>query len=78
MLYIIYNILQEFKKLAPLWDEFITNEAKIYQEFHDYWMKLAEQIPILCVRYEDILQDQKVIEDKCSLEVDSNFYLYIS
>mmetsp|Transcript_7759 Transcript_7759/g.15398 ORF Transcript_7759/g.15398 Transcript_7759/m.15398 type:complete len:558 (+) Transcript_7759:85-1758(+) len=47
----------EFIKYADIWDTFVREEISVWKQFHAHW--LSEQIklnvPILLVRYEDII-----------------------
>jgi hypothetical protein len=42
----------DFQKNAEYWDAWLTQEAAIYHEFHDYWCK--QPMPMHIVRYEDL------------------------
>lgn len=46
--------------IASLWDEFITNEAKVWATFHTYWIAQAAEgrTPVLFVRFEDLVSHQ--------------------
>lgn len=42
-----------FDALRPFWDRFAANELKVWNAFHEYW--LEQQVPILVLRFEDIV-----------------------
>eukprot|EP01034_Spumella_vulgaris_P022862 gene22862-29039_t len=48
-----------FQSLQTLWHECVLNEAAIWTAFHAFWLRQAMCIPILLVRYEDLLNNQK-------------------
>ena len=37
-----------------LWQEHVLKEIQVWREFHEYW--IAQQIPMLLVRYEDLIR----------------------
>jgi len=43
----------QYDRFADIWNEHVETEARVWTEFHEYWMKQA--IPLLVVRYEDLL-----------------------
>lgn len=43
-----------------MWNAFVPNEAKVWSNFYLYWLEQSKQLPIMMVRYEDILQDEKM------------------
>lgn len=52
--------VQAFISLKETWIEFVRNEANTWVKFHEYWLKARTQLPILIVRYEDLVQDTEV------------------
>lgn len=48
---------EEFVRFDKLWMMFIEQEATVWKDFHDYWLKL--KIPIHIIRYEDIKKHPK-------------------
>ena len=51
-----------FTTYADIWAQFIEHETGIWRGFHDYWLETAaKQIPILLIRYEDILANRDVV-----------------
>jgi hypothetical protein len=78
-----YPLLQVFASLAQIWEPFLTNEIVIYCQFYRWWFQRALQaphlgeewgridppprIPILLVRYEDLLSNQEVPSPSFSL-----------
>ena len=51
-----------FITYADIWAQFIEHETGIWRGFHDYWLETAaKQIPILLIRYEDILANRDVV-----------------
>jgi hypothetical protein len=51
---------QSFVTLETLWKEFLRNEAKVWKEFHRYWISLSDRLPMTIVRYEDLLSNEEV------------------
>lgn len=51
---------QSFERLQSIWPEFIANEALVWSKFHHYWLAIASSVPVLFVRYEDLLNDEQV------------------
>ena len=50
------NISQEIReKTTKYWEEFAVKEIRVWTNFHKYW--LSQQIPILLVRYEDLIRE---------------------
>lgn len=49
---------EEFKEMAPAWDEFVKQEIKIWKEFIDYWM-IEPLVPTHVVRHEDLVENPK-------------------
>jgi hypothetical protein len=48
-----------FTTFADLWEKFIEHETQIWIGFHKFWLEAAtKKIPILLVRYEDILANR--------------------
>lgn len=54
------QILQVFLSLKDIWTPFVANEAKTWTAFHEYWLKIQSQIPVLFVRYEDLVENPQV------------------
>lgn len=44
------------ESLKDIWKDFLPCEGKIWRHFHEYWISKAAQLPILLVRYEDLLR----------------------
>lgn len=44
-----------FDSLRHLWPEFVSHEAKIWTVFHEFWLRVSKFLPVLLVRYEDLL-----------------------
>jgi len=38
-----------------MWNDFINQEASVWNDFHNYWLKHPYRIPTYLVRYEDLL-----------------------
>ena len=51
---------QAFASLKDIWNAFVPNEAQVWTKFYLYWLEQSKQLPIMMVRYEDILQDEKM------------------
>lgn len=51
-----------FKLLQHIWPEFVQNEAEVWRKFHEWWIRAAAEngVPMLTVRYEDLLRDRMV------------------
>ena len=50
------NISQEIRdKTTKCWEEFALKEIRVWTKFHKYW--LEQEIPILLVRYEDLIRE---------------------
>ena len=49
----------DFKIFAALWDEWQKQEISIWREFHEFWLRMSESIPVHIVRYEDLCQRPK-------------------
>ena len=43
----------QYERFADIWNEHVLTEAKVWTDFHEYWMQ--QKIPLLTVRYEDLL-----------------------
>jgi len=41
--------------LQEIWDLFIRDEVKTWRDFHEYWVKPPQKVPLHVVRYEDLL-----------------------
>ena len=48
------------KMLLNIWDDFLKNEVKVWNNFHCYWLKKRNKVPVYFVRYEDIVSNQLV------------------
>lgn len=46
--------------LRDTWTKFVENEARIWVEFHSFWLNKSSEAPILMIRYEDLMQDSDV------------------
>lgn len=67
---ILINHSQAFNSLSHIWNSFLLNEIQVYSEFYRWWFQRSLQshepsaehpaIPILLVRYEDLLADRDV------------------
>ena len=49
----------DFKIFSTLWNEWQEQEIKIWAEFHEFWLRCNDQIPVHIVRYEDLCQRPK-------------------
>lgn len=47
----------EYTRFANIWDGHIREEVRIWVDFHQYWLR--QPIPLLIVRYEDLLVDRE-------------------
>eukprot|EP01035_Chromulina_nebulosa_P033464 gene33464-44816_t len=48
---------QAFETLRTIWSEFVPNESKVWFDFYSFWLPRSEEVPVLFVRYEDLLTD---------------------
>ena len=44
--------------LGNVWEEMVRNEMKVWSNFNHYWLTLG--VPVLAVRYEDLLLHTEV------------------
>lgn len=54
------RFVQVFMSLRDTWTKFVENEARIWVEFHSFWLNKSSEAPILMIRYEDLMQDSDV------------------
>jgi hypothetical protein len=47
----------QYTRFSAAWDELLRSEIQIWQQFHRYWLK--QQVPLLVVRFEDLVQDPR-------------------
>eukprot|EP00510_Aplanochytrium_minuta_P002904 CAMPEP_0184005664 /NCGR_PEP_ID=MMETSP0954-20121128/195_1 /TAXON_ID=627963 /ORGANISM="Aplanochytrium sp, Strain PBS07" /LENGTH=473 /DNA_ID=CAMNT_0026283991 /DNA_START=28 /DNA_END=1449 /DNA_ORIENTATION=+ len=47
----------EYSKYSDIWEDFVCEEAKIWVQFHEHWLnkRVTSKIPVLVVRYEDLI-----------------------
>lgn len=45
--------------LCRIWNDFFLSEAQVWKDFHDYYSRLKNDIPVLFVRYEDLTHTDK-------------------
>ena len=50
--------------MKETWSKFVANEANIWVEFHKFWMRKRFEIPVLIIRYEDLMQDNDTAMSK--------------
>ena len=43
--------------LKDIWLQFLQNEAKVWSLFHHYWLTQFAHVPMISIRYEDLLSD---------------------
>jgi hypothetical protein len=63
---------EQRRKNAPVFAEMALKEIQVWRDFHEFW--LAQQIPVLVIRYEDLIRHtDKVISKviRFVLEVDN-------
>ena len=46
--------------LSDVWEDFVSNEAEVWTAFHCFWLRKHAHIPILLVRYEDLISNKEV------------------
>ena len=58
----------EYSRLASEWESLVRREAVVWARFHRYWMRQASSasLPLLAVRYEDLLDGKRRQESKYS------------
>jgi hypothetical protein len=49
---------ESFSTLNDIWKDFVPNEADVWTRFYEYWLARASRIPILIIRYEDVLSNE--------------------
>ena len=56
----------EYIKYSKIFNELIKIESKVWSEFHKQWLQLNNNnnIPILFIRYEDLIQHRKLTLNK--------------
>eukprot|EP00596_Hydrurales_sp_CCMP1899_P002469 CAMPEP_0119043924 /NCGR_PEP_ID=MMETSP1177-20130426/27007_1 /TAXON_ID=2985 /ORGANISM="Ochromonas sp, Strain CCMP1899" /LENGTH=283 /DNA_ID=CAMNT_0007013077 /DNA_START=493 /DNA_END=1344 /DNA_ORIENTATION=- len=47
------------ESLSHIWPSFVANEIKIWTDFHRFWLSVGVHLPVLPVRYEDLLTDKQ-------------------
>jgi len=47
---------EEYIKLWDMWDVFIREETEVWKVFHQHWRDVESRIPVLFVRFEDMLE----------------------
>jgi hypothetical protein len=55
-----------YQQWSGLWDEFVTNEAKVWSKFHRFWInkrdgRAGPSIPVHFVRYEDVMERREEV-----------------
>ncbi|CAM9664141.1 unnamed protein product [Chrysoparadoxa australica] len=58
---------QNYERFSEVWEGMLANETRVWQRFHSYWLDKAQgegSLPMLLVRYEDILADKKVVMEQ--------------
>ncbi len=61
------NLTSEaFLSLHLTWQEFIKNEAQIWNKFHEYWLEKAKEknVSMLIIRYEDLVLHKAATMDR--------------
>ena len=53
----------DYALLDKEWNKFVTLEAELWKEFHEYWVN--QDIPVHIIRYEDILTDPEPVLKAC-------------
>lgn len=49
--------IDDYKKFASHWNDFIEQETTVWKDFHEFWLKA--KIPVHIIRFEDILSNPK-------------------
>ena len=50
--------VMQSEPLQDLWRDFVLNEASVWAAFHLFWLQQSVQIPVLFVRFEDLLLNE--------------------
>jgi hypothetical protein len=53
---------EQRQKYQKDWDEMVLKEVQVWKQFHEYW--LAQDIPLLVVRYEDLIRETEKVMSK--------------
>lgn len=51
----------EYSRLSTEWESMVRREVRLWAAFHRYWLSAATHIPVLVLRYEDLLHEQVAI-----------------
>lgn len=51
--------VMQSEALQALWGDFVRNEAAVWTAFHQYWLLKSMHVPVLFVRFEDLLLDER-------------------
>lgn len=51
--------VMQSEALQALWSDFVRNEAVVWTAFHQFWLLKSVHIPVLFVRFEDLLLNEK-------------------
>lgn len=49
---------REYERLSGEWQRTVKQEIDMWAAYHRYWLKAATAIPVLYIRYEDLLQPE--------------------
>ncbi len=47
---------EEYARLGHVWDEFVRGEIEVWKQFHAHWLAIG--VPLLVVRFEDLMHDK--------------------
>ena len=56
----IIHHFQAFAAVSSTWQDCVSHEGAIWSAFHTFWLQQAAEVPVLMIRYEDLLNNQQV------------------
>lgn len=62
-----------YESLSHIWDEMVRAEVKVWSKFNSYWLKKA--LPVVAIRYEDLILYPEVRRDTEILLIRYHSYL---
>mmetsp|Transcript_3025 Transcript_3025/g.4616 ORF Transcript_3025/g.4616 Transcript_3025/m.4616 type:complete len:212 (+) Transcript_3025:510-1145(+) len=70
-----------FDSLTTIWESFVRNEAQVWVDYYQYWLNQASQLPLLFIRYEDLLMNAEkqlsyIFSFLCEGKAPSRFYSF--
>ena len=66
------EVVQHAIKETTLFDEFIQQEASVWDDFHSYWLREQNQVPVHFVTYESLLlEPEQALTELCKFLLNS-------